>query len=535
MTERHHTISGAFRAVLEERIVRPEPSVSIVKKVLITLAVQTAKTIKHPERIIFFGITLPGIILRRAIRRFLFNIQSLIDFIPARLLLPKVRSALATENVIAGGKYLAENDPETAWKYLRRCLRTSSDPHHFFLGAVCLMVGLGRFNEAMDLFEKANALRRRKAIDLGLKGNPIRFLDIFWVGSFGHLAQTDYFIKADILAGRTRENRLMYVPASTPVANRFLFDQLRSHLTVHEREADLPLPLDSLAALSVDFLAPRQPDGSTVHLWKAAADTYRKWHAEGFGPVFAFPEDVRQAALEQLKSAGLPPGAWFATLHVRERTSKHHHAELHSVLDATVYDYIPAIHEVVKRGGWVIRIGDPSMKPLPPMSNVLDCCHSSIRSEWMDIFLLSSCRFFIGTSSGPAYVPSIYGVPCVHTNWWPPAQRPWFEQDIFIPKVYRKTSGSDLSLLQSLAEPFGYCNSVAYLQRAHGVMVENNSPIDIHAAVVEMLDRLDGRIENDESVDALRQRANRIYETSAVSGMAQLARGFLKRHHGFIN
>lgn len=218
---------------------------------------------------------------------------------------------------------------------------------------------------------------------------------------------------------------------------------------------------------------------------------------------------------------------------------------LHGVLNGNIHDYLPGIDEVVRRGGWVIRMGDPSMSPLPPLPNVLDYCHSGIRSDWMDVFLAASSRFFIGTSSGVCYVAQNYGVPCVLTNWWPPAQRPWQSGDIFVPKLIRplESGGPALSLEQSLNEPFGYCNSVDYLGQKHGLTVQDNDPEDIRAAVAEMLDRLDGRAIYDQTDIAVRAHAEtiyaamalKLYDSPAAFGAAALARDFLRRNPTFVS
>ncbi len=205
-------------------------------------------------------------------------------------------------------------------------------------------------------------------------------------------------------------------------------------------------------------------------------------------------------------------------------------------LNAQIADYLPAIKEITGRGGWVIRMGDPTMSRMPDLPNVFDYCHSAVRSDWMDMFLLARCQFFLGTSSGPAYVPPIYGVPTVPTNWWPPAQRPWDSRAIFVPKLYRHMqTGVALTLSQSLSEPFGYCNSVDQIKETAELRIEDNSPDDIRDATIEMFERLEGTVTySTEDLD-LRQRAERIYEAnSSAHGVGHLARDFLRRNNSII-
>ncbi len=441
-----------------------------------------------------------------------------------------LKAVRAQEFYVRSESFLQNDKPEAAWNSFRECLKISSDPTHFFVGALCLIVGLGQYKKGVSVFAQRNGLRRQKAATLGLIASQIRFLDDIWVGAFGHLAELDYPIKLGILEGRARDDTILYIRPTAKVANRFLLEQWRPHLKLVEQEADLPLPLESLQTLCFDFRGPLLADGTTEHYWKAAADVYRRWHAENRKPILTLPADVDRRGRLALKSVGIPEDAWFVTLHVREATSKNLHASLHNVLNASIVDYLPSINEITKRGGWVIRIGDPAMTPLQAMPNVLDYCHSSIKSDWMDIYLLARARFFIGTSSGPAYVPQDFDVPCVLTNWWPPAQRPWHPQDIFVPKLYRQRNGSLLSLSRSLGEPFGYCNSVTYLRERYGVIIEDNSSHDIHAATCEMLERLDETARYSVEDKDLQIRADEIYRLNDGHGMASVSRDFLRKY-----
>jgi putative glycosyltransferase (TIGR04372 family) len=141
----------------------------------------------------------------------------------------------------------------------------------------------------------------------------------------------------------------------------------------------------------------------------------------------------------------------------------------------------------------------------------------------------------LGTSSGPAYLPPLYGVSSVLTNWWPPGQPPWHPSDLFIPKLLRRIDdGRHLTLRETLAEPFSFCHSEDYLRNTHKVEVVDNDSEVIWAAVVEMLDRLDGMAAVDAEVERLREQADRIYEACGCHGMGRLASGFVRTHAALI-
>ena len=511
----------------------------IIKRAFGFLFHQTMKTVRRPARLftILYGFLKT---IYRFFRKNLVSISGpLIAVIALRLpphLTPKsFDHILAASYFIKGTILLDGNRPREAWLYFRRCLSISTDPRYYFVAAACLLVGLGRYQEAMAIFSRANALRAERAKGLGVAHSPVRFLESIWYGAFGHLAQIQYLVQLNILENRRREDTIVYVPPYATVANRFLLEQWRPHLNIIEDPRDLPLSLDALHSLSFDFLAPRLTDGTTAYYWGAAEDAIKRWKGEKRGPVLTFPLDVEARGYSALAAVGIPRGAWFVALHVRDSASKQYHADLHNVLNADIVDYLPAIRAITDRGGWVIRLGDPMMTPLPHMPNVFDYCHSAIRSDWMDVFLLARCRFFLGTSSGPAYVPIIYQVPTVLTNWWPLAQRPWDDQAIFIPKLYRYVeNGAALTLSRALSEPFGYCNSIDQLKKGEGVTVEDNSPDDIRDATIEMIERLERTVAYSADDVRLRESAMRIFVTNGARGTGNLARDFLRRNKTIV-
>lgn len=501
------------------------------------IATQLIKAFKRPARI---GVLLSPLVtsIRLAILSFLLcdgPIGRLIFPIAKRAIPASTFSRVAQHYFQIAHQKLDANEPAEAWGYFRTCLKYSTNPTHFSIAAICLMVGLGRFKEAIALFARSNDLLRDRAKVLGYERSQFRFLDQFWAGGFGHLAQIDYFAKLEILEQRKRTDSVLYIPPGFSVPNRFLLDLWRPYLQIVEDETKLPARLEDLNSLSFNFLAPRLADGSTVHLWEIGAKTYRRWEQEGRGPLLALSSEITNRGRRVLEAWGIPQDTWFVALHVREAGSRKYHADLHGVLNADVSTYKAAIEEITRRGGWVVRMGDPTMTKLPQMANVFDYCHSSDRSEWMDIFLCASARFYVGTSSGPAYVPTDFGVPCVHTNWWPPGQRPWDSRDIFIPKLYRKIADkSILTLSQSLREPFGYCNSIAYLSKTQGIEVIDSTAEEIQEAVIEILNRLDNSADYDSSDLRLRQEAERIYQSNNVHGAALLAQYFLRKHSSFL-
>jgi putative glycosyltransferase (TIGR04372 family) len=220
-------------------------------------------------------------------------------------------------------------------------------------------------------------------------------------------------------------------------------------------------------------------------LWEAA-DAYR-WTEQVQAPlqVGLKPEKRRLAHAARLEM-GIPDGSWFVGLHVREGGFYGDH-KASACRNATIANYFPAMREITARGGWVVRLGDKSMTPLPPMERVIDYPHTRFKSDLMDLYLLSQCRFYIGMSSGILDTAFLFQRPMLLTNMtnmtfvYP--RRP---EDRGIPKhVYSKSKGRFLCLREIFEAPWQ-----AQHFRALGEDFEmfENSPEELRLALVEFLD-----------------------------------------------
>jgi putative glycosyltransferase (TIGR04372 family) len=428
------------------------------------------------------------------------------------------------------------DQPRHAWFWMQRVLGSGHrSPEEYLLAVVCLYQGLGRLRDATTLFARANAFGAEKAKNLELTSGRYRLLDEVWARHIGDLATADYVIKQGILDSRRREETILYVPPGGRISNRFLVQQLAQCLRLVEKPADLPFDPAVVPLLKYHYQFPQLPDGTTAYFWELASKIHRRWHAEGRGPLLKLPPEIAVRGRTLLQSVGITEEAWFVVLHLRDSRWKGLTAGMHGIRNVDPATYLPAIAEITARGGWVIRIGDADSLPLPPLANFFDYCRSEMRADWMDIFLLASCRFMLGTNSGPCFVPPLYGVPVVLTNWLPPGMRPWHASDIFVPKLLkRKANGSYLTLSQTLHEPLSHCHSQRYLAEYGGLMVQDSDAELIRGAVTEMLARLDGDPGCDDDVAGLRARADRIYQEHGNFGMAALAREFLRCHGDLI-
>ena len=111
----------------------------------------------------------------------------------------------------------------------------------------------------------------------------------------------------------------------------------------------------------------------------------------------------------------------------------------------------------------------------------------------MDVFLIATCRFAIGTTSGLTTACQSFGTEMLLTNCLSNDWQLWTASTDFIPKtVYRRTSGTPLPFRETYRQPLqGMLINSGILYRA-GYDIGANTPDEITEAVKYKLDLLDG-------------------------------------------
>lgn len=263
---------------------------------------------------------------------------------------------------------------------------------------------------------------------------------------------------------------------------------------------------------------------------QAAYRIHREWGTRP--PLLALTREDVEWGREMLARMGIPDEAWFACVHAREAGFSPIDEELQQHRNSSIEYVIPAMQEIVRRGGRVIRIGDPTMQPLSPLPGVIDYAHSPYKSARMDVVLCARARFILGNTSGIGLVGTVFGVPCAAANLIPLSTL-WFgERDISIPKLFwSRELGRYLRIdevLDSSAANFHYA---ALYEEAKIDPVENSAQ-DILMLTIEMLDRLDGRYLPADDEAEIAERVRRLFTPRhiAYGSAAAMAASFLRRH-----
>ena len=352
------------------------------------------------------------------------------------------------------------------------------------------------------------------------------------VRAIGHLCiDVDCYLKEGILGLRPDYNTIL-LASTKNVANAHLLNYWGRYLKI--------IRSPFICAL----LRPLSENRHTryhVYRYSSGIDIKADAHAIqgkyiGEPPLLTVTKDDHERGWALLQEVGVSRDAWFVCVHARE--DGHAPDESQVYRNSDIRDYIPAIRSIVDRGGWVIRVGDPTMRPLPEMEHVIDYVHLPIRSDWMDIFLAASCRFFFGCASGLCCVPHVFGKPSVTVNNAPlSCVLPFGPNDIGIPKlVWSTREARYLSFREMFSTPVGNYRYGEAFHRA-GLRVVDNMPEDIKEAVTEMLDRVEGKAVYTEYDEELQKRFKSLMNSTHTSygASSRIGRDFIRKYSSFLD
>ena len=202
------------------------------------------------------------------------------------------------------------------------------------------------------------------------------------------------------------------------------------------------------------------------------------------------PQRIQRRFVERgetlLGNLGLSPSDWYVCLHARESSSMGDTTGEYR--NQEINNCIPAIEHIRSLGGYVIRMGDPSMKPLSSMSGTVDYAHSKYRSSFADLYLCSRARFFIGCTSGLRNIVALFEKPMLDLNVYPLSPLDVSPKSLTIFKrVYSENEERYISLREMLEDPTLYFRFRDAEYRDAGLRIVENTPLEILRAVQEML------------------------------------------------
>lgn len=244
---------------------------------------------------------------------------------------------------------------------------------------------------------------------------------------------------------------------------------------------------------------------------------------------------ARDEAIRQARAHGISPDMRLVCIHSREPGYKKG-AELQDskpdgrddgTRNARIESYLSAVDHLVQRGYTVVRLGDPSMTPLQHRG-VVDLATSPGRTNLLEVYCLLYSDFIICGESAFVNVVSLTNTPMLVVNATEPiSSYPLRAPGLLLPKtVVDKRTDRRLTSLDMLT--FDYHRQFRDPRRYQYV---DNSPEQIRAATIEMLEWIEGTWTESESQrgfhEAIVAAAGELWERSQFIRKWGLDEGFL--------
>lgn len=381
------------------------------------------------------------------------------------------------------------------------------------------------------LLKLGDALVGSLAARLGFRAVSIT---IERIGEIGHALEV--FVKMGELGWRPRYRAFLVAPPYR-ISNRAYLDYWRPYIRIVSSPFWSSVLEHAVFSPHLHFLPPG-PFRGEAH-WdreNASVAIGAEWERQGRPPLLQLTSEHEEGGRAALRSLGMGDDDWFVTLHVREpgyleeSTTSH---RLHR--NANIDTYLEAVHAIVERGGWVVRIGDPSMRPLPKLDHVIDYAHlDDLRSDWMDVYLSAACRFILATTSGMFMVSQTFGVPCAGTNWVPFSVILHSDTHVYMPKLYRSIAEDRVLTFAEMLAPelFHQHNGRRFAEL--GIDVVDNTSSEIRGLVLEVLDRLDGVVRYSDEDERLQARYWQLFKHYEGDIRCRVGRDWLRAHANLL-
>ena len=316
-----------------------------------------------------------------------------------------------------------------------------------------------------------------------------RFVDID-LDQIGSVFYLDVLIREDKITQKTKPEKTLVLFPYCEFGNRYLLDLYKEHVTFIKNPF-LKFLLSPFFVSDV-FMMDSSYRYDLVHHGESVSHrVWQKYTKEHGRPLIKMPfPDVEKA--KSSLSGFVPIDRPFVALHARDMGF--YNISSQNTRNVDIFTYRSAIKYLISRGFVVIRLGDKNMVDVAPLlkecGNMLfDYAHSPIKSEMMDIYLLSHCAFMIGCTSGPSMVPPLFHINCVLTGWLNVSNALFFmKDDITTFKKFRYKKDNKLVPFGRLFEPPFSLNPSQKDLDERGIFLEENTEQEILDTVVEFLE-----------------------------------------------
>jgi len=356
--------------------------------------------------------------------------------------------------------------------------------------------------------------------------------------TIGHLAINPelYLCERDLGIADSRTFDIFYMPQ--PVSNRQLEKMWRRVLRVSRFANEL---------LRVSRWFP----------WHEHHAIPKPWDQDSHGLLARAPVHLSFTAEEEslgranLEGIGLPEGAPFVCFHSRDAayvntTYRGKYGDIHDYRDSAIRSFGPAAEELAHRGYFAIRMGAVVEEPLNTSHAMVIDYATRHRTDFLDIFLLAKCSFFLGGTAGIYTISAVFRRPLASVNWIPLGMAPISgRRDLFIPKKLWLRKERRFMTFREIFETrikgfpaptIGFLSESRHYEQL-GIEAIENTPEEITALAVEMDERLKGVWQASEEDEELQRRFWPLFKGrySDVKILTRIGTDFLRQNRELLD
>jgi putative glycosyltransferase (TIGR04372 family) len=215
-----------------------------------------------------------------------------------------------------------------------------------------------------------------------------------------------------------------------------------------------------------------------------------------------FSDAEKEEYAKLLKKSGFDINKKFICLHIRDGNYRDD-SNLVEHRNSSIAEYLDAINYLTDLGYQVVRLGaNVAEKIEMENSSVFDYAVSGIRSEGLDLFLISKCAFMVGTGSGLENVATLFRKPQVFLNLVEVRFLPGYAYNSIV--IFRKfkLNGEILSLQTIFDRGYDKYSFTSQFERANIELIKNTKE-EINAVLWEMHSLLNGSWESNDEDERL--------------------------------
>lgn len=292
--------------------------------------------------------------------------------------------------------------------------------------------------------------------------------------AIGHIALIGVFIKSNFLKIYGYNKLIILGPLSEYDNSELLncySDYLEFNTDSQYDELDI---LINSASLSGYF-----DNKKLIYFEKFYKSIQENWEKKNFGPLIKINYEKKIDGIRFLKSYGiniLSSNTKYIVLHVRyvERDKE-------NLRNANIDNYIPSIKFLIKKGFFILRIGDSGMPDIKfNHTKFIDLTKQNYK-QYIP-FIFENCYFSICTGSGPSTINYLFDKPTLLTNWAPLYSVLGSKKNIILPKMYFKNDK-----ILNLDERLDGKISTGEYNNEKKIQVKENTPYEILSSSIEFL------------------------------------------------